>query len=290
MRSIAACAWLPLALACSFDASGVGEAASEVAVVTSSGSTSTGEPPGPTSTGAPDPTTDTGDVTTGLIDPTTGAVDPTTGTSTTTAPDPTTTTDTTTTTTTGDDTTTTGDDTSTGEPDQTTGPDPCETPTKLVLQASDATVTAPMAKYVSNQGEGMVVYSTVENQGTADFAATLACPGELAVWARVLDLKPGINGNDPDSLFIRVDGGEERTWFYGCQTEDLDAGYNWLRLYTGVQGETCDKAVLLTPNLAAGAHNLVFRNREPMNNEQHVAAIARVLVTSDLAYVPTDDD
>lgn len=292
MRCIAVCGWLPLVLACSFDATGIGESPGVAMTQTGVATTETGDPPNPTSTGAPLTGTDGstgitggGSSSTGAVDPSTGPADPTTGTTTTI--DPTTTSDTTTT---GSDTTTTGDDTSTGELDQTTGPDPCAMPTKVIVLAVDSSVAAPMGKYVSNQGEGTVVYSIEAEKGTADFAVTLACPGEVAVWARVLDLNPGINDDDPDSLHIRVDGGEEKTWFYGCQTGGMTAGYRWLRIRTGVQGEECDQAVTLAPNLQAGTHNFMLRNREAMNNKQHVAAVARILVTTDLNYVPGGDD
>lgn len=294
MRCIAVCGWLSFAAACSFEATGLGDTPgapdpSTSLVVTTEAASSTGAPVTGTdaSTGVV-----TGDGTTGAVDPSTGAPDPTTGTS---APDPTTGDGTTTTgdgttTTTGDDTTTTTGDDTTGMPDQTTGPDPCEMATTVKVLAADATIAEPMVKMMSMmQGEGMVVYSTVADMGTADLAVTIACPGDFAVWARVLEQNPGINDNDPDSFHIRIDGGAEQTWFYGCQTMNTNPGYRWLRVRTGKQGEQCNQAVSLTPNLGAGTHNFMFRNREASNGSGHVAALSRLLVTTDMNYVPTDD-
>jgi hypothetical protein len=292
MRCIAACGWLSLALACSFDASGLGDTPGAPDLSTSLAA-STG---GSSSTGAPVTGTEavtgsgTGDGTSGAVDPSTGAPDPTTSTGT--PPDPTTgdgTTTTGATTTTGDDTTTTGVDMTTGLPDQTTGPDPCESVSKVKVLALDATISEPMVKVVSMMGnEGTVVYSQVAEMGTADFAVSLECPGEYAVWARVLDQNPGINGSDPDSFHLRIDGGVEQTWFYGCQTDGMSSGYRWLR--TGILDTPCNESVALTPNLTAGTHNFMFRNREASNGFGHVAALSRLLVTTDMDYVPTGDD
>lgn len=45
------------------------------------------------------------------------------------------------------------------------------------------------------------------------------------------------------------------------------------------------------PGLTSGGpHAITLRNREPINADGHVARIARLLITNDLAYVPTADD
>ena len=83
-----------------------------------------------------------------------------------------------------------------------------------------------------------------------------------------------------NSLTFGPDG-----WLYGCQTEGKSDGYHWLRVRMGVPGDPCDTFVDLTPQLAAGAHTISFRNREPQYNSA-AAAVSRVLVTTDLGFVP----
>lgn len=284
--------WLAaLLLACSFDASGLGEVPSSVADGSSTGgSAGTGSTAGPATTGTPpDPSTSTAGLTgtgtgddstsTGPIDPgtTTGTGDLTTtadaSTSSTTAPDDTTTT------TTGTTTTTT-----------TTGQQPCDTFEKHIELVADAVVIPPMVTTVSQVGEGIVAYSTQAESGLVTFTFDVACPGQYAVWGRVLDAEPGVNNYDPDSFYPRLDLAPEVGWYYGCQTGGLSDGYHWLRVRAGIEGAPCQDGVPWTLDLAPGTHAITLRNREQMDGGGNVAAVARILVTRDLNYVPLQGD
>jgi len=197
----------------------------------------------------------------------------------TTAPD---TTDGTTTGLTTDSTTTDG--TTTGVP-ETTGPPVCDAMVvKEILLVADAVITAPMEKIMSGKGEGMVALSEVAEEGTVSFSVDLPCDGTYAVWGRAQDTNPGNVNADPDSYFVRVDGGEEGGWFYGCQTNGLASGYHWLRVTTAGM-PVCGGGVW-SPQLAAGSHTFTLRNREPVAFDDDVAAVARLLITNDMNYVP----
>lgn len=110
------------------------------------------------------------------------------------------------------------------------------------------------------------------------------------MWGRVLDNTPGVKlDDDPDSFWVRADDGPETGWFYGCQTIMQAAGYRWLRVTSGMLNQSCNAAQPWTLNLTAGSHTVHLRNREPVGDD-NVAAIARVLVTNDLDYVPAAPD
>jgi len=292
MRSFGGWGVVVLVLACSFDATGVDTAAptSTATPDASEGSTSAAPTTSTsTSTGTSTPgTTDGGGMTEAVeatSDPVTTGPDPatteplTTGPMETTAPE---TTDGTTTGLTTDGTTT--DATTTGVP-ETTGPPACdEMFFKEVLLVADAVVTAPMEEIVSGKGEGTVAFSKVAQAGTVEFTVDVPCDGEYAVWGRVQDSNPGLVDADPDSYYVRVDGGGEGGWFYGCQTDGLMSGYHWLRVTTAAQ-PVCGGGVW-SPQLAAGSHTFRLRNREPEAFDFDVAAVARLLITNDMTYVP----
>lgn len=171
----------------------------------------------------------------------------------------------------------------------TTGAPSCPQPYKQIVQVADASVVAPMGKYMSNMGEGTVAYSQESEQGIVTFTIEPPCDGPVAVWARVQDAKPGVNDNDPDSFYPHVDNLPESGWAYGCQTQGMGPGYRWLRVRTGIFGEDCETFVDLSPQLTAGAHTVSLRNREGQSGSA-VASIARLLVTADLNYVPVGGD
>jgi hypothetical protein len=289
MRPITLTLLSALGLACSFDASGVsatsssGGAGSSTGDPHATGSSSTGDPSpttgGPTTSGPtsePDPTTEPVDPGTSSTGPavTTGPGDTTDGTTTTGAPD---------TTTTGPDESSSSSE-STGPPDTTMAVDPCDGLfVKEIALVEDAVVVAPMEKFMSDMEEALVAISTVAEAGTVTFTIDLECDGVYSLWGRALDLEKGAHPNDPDSFYVQVDGGPESTWVYGCQTEDLVENYNWLRVRAW--GNNCMNPVDVTPTLTAGSHTFRFRNREA-GNQNEVAALSRIVLTNDPAYVP----
>lgn len=282
---------MALLCACSFDASGFGEVPATLAGTGSSdgsGGPLTGTTGSPATTGLATSTSTAGLTGTATGDPTTGPIDP--GTTTGTGDLTTSTTGTTTSSTTAPDTTTgtsgTTDDTTTTS---TTGPPPCEgMPVKQIELAKDAMVTPPMQKMWSNLDGSEVAYSPQWEAGTATFTFDIDCDGgTFYVWGRVLDYHSGVNNNDPDSYYVRVDGGPESGWFYGCQTGQLSGGYHWLRVRLGTQGAPCDSYTPLVLQLTPGPHTITLRNREGEDDGNHVAAVARLLITSDPNYVPT---
>lgn len=280
---------LPLVLACSFDATGVDTAAPASVATTAGGASegSTSAAPGTSTSGAAG-TSGATEAAEATGDPaTTGqsATDPATSEPLTTGPMETTapqTTDGTTTGLTTDGTTTDG---TTTEPPETTGPPGCDAMVvKEVLLVADAGVTAPMEKIMSGKGEGMVAFSEVIEAGTVTFSVDLPCDGTYAVWGRAQDTNPGNVNADPDSYYVRVDGGGEGGWFYGCQTNGLAPGYHWLRVTTAAV-PVCGGGEWL-PKLVAGSHTFTLRNREPVAFDDDVAAVARLLITNDMNYVP----
>lgn len=269
------------ALACTFDASGQGEApTSASAASTGGGSDATGEGPGATTTTTTDEPGGSGSETADATTWTTGEgvlTDAGASTSTSGAPD----------------STSTAAGSTSGEPppDTTGGPPTCDGMfVKQIRLAAEAQVVPPMIAQQSMLGEGTVAFSQVAEQGTAAFTFDVPCAGTFAVWGRALDLDPGVNNDDPDSYYIHVDGAPESGWFYGCQTDQKPAGYSWLRVRTGVQGIPCEQTVPLVVDLAPGAHTITLRNREGMNDDEAVAAIARLMIVNDTNYSPMAPD
>lgn len=273
---------LAFALACSFDGSGFGDqpAASAGDTSTSAAASSGAAPITTGSTSAASTSTTAAASTTDApADPTA----PLTSTDPSTTSGGSTTDDTSTST-----STSTGLDDTTGTA-STTGPVPCvDVPYKQVVKVGQATTVAPMIKAMSNQGEGMIAFSEVAGQGTVSFPLDVPCDGQFAVWGRVFDGEGGVNNNDPDSYFVRADADPEIEWFYGCQSPA--SGYGWYRVRSGMQGIDCDANVPWLVPLPTGAHTITLRNREPKDGSGNVAAIARILITSDLDYVPTADE
>ncbi len=174
-------------------------------------------------------------------------------------------------------------------PDDSTGGPSCPQPYKQIVLVADASVLAPMEKSQSMMGEGTVAFSGEAEKGIVNFPVAPPCAGPVAVWARVQDLKEGVNDKDPDSFYTHADNEAETAWLYGCQTYDMPVGYHWLRVQSGVPGEKCNTYTDWIPQLDAGAHTISLRNREGQSG-MAVAAVARLLVTSDFNYVPNGND
>lgn len=278
---------LVVLVACSFDGTGQTAAGgSGAGVGTTTGTSGDATSGGSGTSGGPGVTT--GGVgmsgTSGALDETTGAGSTETAT---TLPPVTTIGESTT----SDETTTTAADpsTTTGDPSTTTGGDnACPGPiVKILEKVADAELEWPMGTEQSMLGEGTIATSAIPEAGTVEFTVDIPCVDEFAVWARVYDGDPGVHDfGDPDSYYVRVDGGSEITWFYGCQTWEASQEWGWYRT-RGANGGTCGEAVDWTLPLGPGAHTIRFRNRESQTNEGIRAAIARIFVTNDPSYVPT---
>jgi len=288
MRSFVARGLMPLVLACSFDATGVDTAPPAGAATMGGGGDNDSTGAG-TGTGSSDPTTaeGSGGATSGgpeaTSEPLTTGPMATTDISTT---DATATTDISTT-----DISTTGPPETTTGPPETTGQPQCdELYLKTILLVENATVVAPMEKLMSGKGENTIARSEVAEQGSVTFTIELPCDGPVAVWGRVQDTNPGLVNSDPDSYYVSVDGVDDTDagWYYGCQTEGKASGYHWLRVTTSA--EPACGGPEWTPDLGAGTHSFRLRNREPVAFDDDIAAVARLLITNDMGYVPQMPD
>lgn len=175
--------------------------------------------------------------------------------------------------------------------DETTGPpvDPCESPPPVTFEI-DVTqaLLAPPMQLGADASEGPYAYSESADEGRASFEFQVPCQAEFRAWARVYDPGVGANALDPgpDSFFVSFDGESTTEWRYGCQMADAAAfGGAWS--WEPVVENACFFASELRRTLSPGTHLLHLTNRESgdhsMNN---VAAVARVVVTSDPSYVP----
>lgn len=181
---------------------------------------------------------------------------------------------------------TTADDGQTSDTGDPSGP--CQETVRELVLVEGATVTPPMQTAVSEMGEGTVAFSEVAEQGTVAFLADLPCSDTYHVWGRVNDFNPGTHDSgDPDSYYVTVDTGQELTWFYGCGTTDSPQ-WTWQPVHDGELGADCDAGTILEVDLDAGVHTIVVRNREEAWFDSF-AAIARILVTNDPDYVPTNE-
>ena len=175
--------------------------------------------------------------------------------------------------------------------DETTGSpaDPCENPPPVTFEidVTQAMLAAPM-QLGDSPSEGPYAYSETAEQGRASFEFQVPCEAEFRAWARVYDPGVGVDWLEPgpDSFFVSVDGEDTTEWWYGCQTADAGAfggAWTWELLMDNPYCIASDFRRTLSP----GTHLLHLTNREGgahgMNN---VAAVARVVVTSDPTYVP----
>jgi hypothetical protein len=181
-----------------------------------------------------------------------------------------------------------------GGDDTTTGPaiDPCANPAPVTfeIEAMQAMLFGPMQLGVS-PSEGTYAYSEDANQGQASFEFSVPCQAEFRAWARVYDPGVGADGwsaADPDSYFVAFDGDDDSQWLYGCDTFD-DALYGAVWAWVPL---TARQSCLLDSDdfrrtLSPGTHLLHLTNREAGDHAMaNVAAVARVVVTSDPAFVP----
>ena len=159
-------------------------------------------------------------------------------------------------------------------------PSQADTASFIWAEAESGAVQAPMTvqtdldassgRYVAvPDGEGNDAPEGGEGHVAFEFEVERA--GEYVVWARVI----GKDDND-NSFYVSMGDGPERRWDVlddegGGDVED------WTWLPVAARGES---GVALRYRLGAGAHTLRVRNREDGTR------LDRVLVTSDLDYVP----
>jgi hypothetical protein len=170
------------------------------------------------------------------------------------------------------------------------GVDPCAEPVPVTFEidVTEALLSDPMQLGMSGT-EGAYAYSEVAGQGEASFQFLVPCEAEFRAWARVYDPAVGISGvdySDPDSFLVAFDGEADTEWWYGCQTNDgAVSGSVWAWAVLMDNAWCTDTEFLRT--LTAGTHLLHLTNREAGNHAmQTVAAVTRVVVTSDPAYAP----
>lgn len=178
-----------------------------------------------------------------------------------------------------------GDDTTTGMP-----VDPCENPAPFTVEidVTQAVLTAPM-QLGTSPTEGPYAYSEVANQGRASFQFLVPCQAEFRAWAHVYDPGVGLSAfdfTDPDSFRVAFDGEGDTEWWYGCQMADAaisGGAWSWELLMDNAWCASDELRRTLSP----GTHLLHLTNREAGNlGTASVAAVTRVVVTSDPAYAP----
>lgn len=122
---------------------------------------------------------------------------------------------------------------------------------------------------------GKYVSSSVADSGTGTWTFSVPSAGTYVVWCRVKS--PDAT---QDSFFVKMDSGAEDV--YDTAEGTWSPNWQWTRLNgrggTGVPLTLNPRSFSLT----AGSHSLTFRGREKL------ARVDRVLVTNDLAFVPTE--
>ena len=155
-------------------------------------------------------------------------------------------------------------------------PTPTATPgmTYLWLEAESGTITAPMQVRPADLASGSFYVevaagnnsqTAAPSSGWASF--TFSAPaGTYKVWGRVI-----APVDTDDSFWVRMDGGSWTNW------NNITPGstWHWDDVHNGTASAT------MTYSLAAGTHTLTFAYREDGTR------LDRVLITNDLAFVPT---
>lgn len=285
VSSLAACIGWTLVAACGFDSTGVGDGKG-VPPVTTVPADETDATDGTGSGGGSEGLTSGGVSVSGTSGPGVSSADETTGpgmVTLTTDPGTTSGDDTTTSTTTLD------PDTTMPDPSTTMAPDPsCLGPmAPLMVLSANAELEFPMIHEQSQQGEGTICSSGIPELGTAEFKFDVPCLDDYAVWARVYDDWDGTHeSGDPDTYYVRVSGGDEFTWYYGCQTFGAPNNWGWRRVRV-LSGNDCNVFTEWTPQLGPGSHSIRLRNREGERGNGVRAAVARVILSNDPNFVPT---
>jgi hypothetical protein len=135
--------------------------------------------------------------------------------------------------------------------------------------------------------QGTYGYSTEADEGYVDFTVDIPCATDYAIWGVAWEESPGGQGGDADSYWVSADGGDDAKWHYGCAN---DTNQNWTySRFSDMPGNQCEN-IAIDYALSVGEHTIRVRNREGAGNQNEAAAIARILVTNDLNYVPDIDN
>lgn len=119
-----------------------------------------------------------------------------------------------------------------------------------------------------------MVIDSATTTGSATWTFNVPASGQYVIWCRVI----GSDGSH-DSFFVSMDSGAEDV--YDIAEGTWSPGFQWTR----VNGRNGGEPLTLNPRtfaLAAGAHSLTFRAREPG------AILDRLIVTADTTFVPTE--
>jgi hypothetical protein len=138
-----------------------------------------------------------------------------------------------------------------------------------------------------SQSQGKYAWADEADSGSVRFDFELECPAELYVWGVVWDSLAGAHGwGDPDSFWATMNDNGMDQWVYGCQTGNVgDGEWSWQRVMDIPDAQFCNFDDV-TYNLGAGQHFFRLHAREADLNEYDLAAVARVLLTTDPNYVP----
>jgi hypothetical protein len=145
-------------------------------------------------------------------------------------------------------------------------------PTSIWLEAEAGAITAPMQTATDPvaSGGGYIQVAAGNNSGAAPptsglatYAFTVPASETFKVWGRVIDATDA-----DDSFWVRMDGG---TW----------TNWNGIPLGTTWHWDDVHGSATMTYALAAGSHTLTIGYREDG------AKLDRLLITSDLAFVPS---
>lgn len=146
----------------------------------------------------------------------------------------------------------------------------------LRIEAESPILTSPMAP-ANDAGafNGEYIVSAVAESGTGVWTFSVPSAGTYVVWCRVKS--PTAN---QDSFWVKMDAGVEDV--YDTAEGTWQPGWQWTRV-NGRGGS----GIPLTLNprtfsLSSGTHTLTLRGREAGTKAD------RVIVTNDLAFVPTE--
>jgi hypothetical protein len=165
------------------------------------------------------------------------------------------------------------------------------TPVMVTVRVDDARVHEPMTLRTSAGGDAYVS-SSIANKGRLEIDVELPVAGRFYLHALAWEPVLGGDHGDADSFFVYVDQGEEKLWHFGCQNELMPAhvlvdNWSWQPvLHLANADSDCEVEPDLWWDLDAGAHQIVFRNRENAGDPDTAARLARVVITNQPDWRP----